>query len=126
MNRSDTGMTDNTVVIESRNRTASFAILLFGIGLLVAAQLPGRGSRVAEVIAGAQFSHCLDPNVATWYELAQLPAIGESVARRIVEYRDRPDLPRPVFKGAGDLGRVRGIGPKTAGRIAEYLRFPPN
>lgn len=66
----------------------------------------------------------LDPNEATWSELAQLPGIGEIVARKIVSYRERPDTPKPAFRLPGDLDRVPGIGPKTAARIAPYLRFP--
>ena len=52
-----------------------------------------------------------------WPELSQLPGIGETLARRIVESRvdDGP------FVDHSDLTRVRGIGPRTLARIAPYL-----
>jgi competence protein ComEA len=59
----------------------------------------------------------LDPSRATVDELAALPHIGPTLARRIVEARaDGP------FLGREDLrARVRGIGPVTLARIAPYL-----
>jgi competence protein ComEA len=60
----------------------------------------------------------VDINSADWPELEQLPAIGETRARRIVESRDK-DGP---FRDHNDLRRVRGIGPKTLETIRPYLR----
>src|SRR5690349_16833025 len=34
-------------------------------------------------------SALIDPNLAPWWELGVLPRVGESLARRIVEYRER-------------------------------------
>ena len=63
----------------------------------------------------------LDLNEADWPELVQLPGIGETLARRIVESRDRDGR----FLDHEDLERVRGIGPKTLDRIRPYLRPMP-
>lgn len=63
----------------------------------------------------------VDPNTADWPELVQLPGIGPTLARRIVESR-RADGP---FLDHEDLRRVRGIGPKTLDRIRPYLRPMP-
>jgi len=52
-----------------------------------------------------------------WPELAQLPGIGESLGRRIVESR-RQDGP---FIDHDDLRRVQGIGPRTLERLKPYL-----
>ena len=60
----------------------------------------------------------VDINTADWPELVQLPAIGETLARRIVESR-KTDGP---FGEHNDLRRVRGIGPKTLETIRPYLR----
>lgn len=59
----------------------------------------------------------VDVNRADWPELAQLPGIGESLAKRIVASR------REVgpFREPDDLLRVRGIGPKTLDRVRPYL-----
>lgn len=59
----------------------------------------------------------VDINQAGWPELALLPGVGETLARRIVESRDS-DGP---FRAAGDLLRVPGIGPSKLEEIAPYL-----
>jgi competence protein ComEA len=59
----------------------------------------------------------VDINAADWPELTQLPGIGETLARRIVETR----AARGRFLNHQDLRRVRGIGPKTLERIRPYL-----
>ena len=60
----------------------------------------------------------IDPNRAEWPELAQLPGIGETLARRIVESRE---LDEP-FSNCDQLSRVRGIGEKKLDAVRPYLR----
>ena len=72
----------------------------------------------------------IDPNSARWFELAQLPGIGESLAKRIVDYRESrrsasPNSDPPQFTAANDLLPVSGIGPRTLARISPFLIFPP-
>jgi competence protein ComEA len=59
----------------------------------------------------------VDINQAEWPELAQLPGIGETLARRIVESR-QADGP---FLKHDDLQRVQGIGPKTLDAVRGHL-----
>jgi competence protein ComEA len=59
-----------------------------------------------------------DINSADWTELAQLPEIGEALAKRIVEWREREG----PFASHDDLDRVPGIGSKTLDRIRPYLQ----
>jgi competence protein ComEA len=59
----------------------------------------------------------VDINTADWPELAQLPDIGETLARRIVQSRQQEG----PFRRHADLDRVRGIGPKLLARIEPYL-----
>ena len=56
-------------------------------------------------------------NTAEWFELAELPDVGETLARRIVESRNT----RGPFKDNNQLRRVRGIGPRTLEKMMPYL-----
>jgi competence protein ComEA len=68
----------------------------------------------------AQFQ--VDINRANWPELAQLPAVGQVLARRIVESR----LQDGAYADHDDLLRVNGIGPLTLERIKPYLLPMPD
>ena len=59
----------------------------------------------------------LDMNRADWPEWSVLPGIGETLAKRIVDFRQK----NGPFHGPQDLLRVRGIGPRTLDRIRSYL-----
>jgi competence protein ComEA len=63
----------------------------------------------------------VDINEADWPELAQLPGIGETLAKRIVQSR-QADGP---FLDHAELTRVNGIGPKTLDAVRPYLRPMP-
>jgi DNA uptake protein ComE-like DNA-binding protein len=74
-----------------------------------------------------ELSGKIDPNKASWYELAQLPGVGESLGRRIEKYRkdsathsDR----QSVFALPNDLLRIKGVGKTTLKRISPYLLWP--
>jgi len=64
----------------------------------------------------------VDVNAAEWPELAQLPEVGETLARRIVDSRQQEG----PFLDHDDLRRVRGIGPKTLETIRPYLLPMPS
>ena len=64
----------------------------------------------------------IDVNAAGWPELSQLPTIGETLARRIVESRDATGR----FVDHEDLLRVPGIGPRTLERMKPYLLPMPD
>ena len=69
----------------------------------------------------------LDPNAATWQELAAIPSLGEKRAKDIVAFRDRArqaDAGAIVFRSPPDLMRVKGIGNSTARNVEPYLVFP--
>jgi competence protein ComEA len=59
----------------------------------------------------------VDINSAGWPELAQLPTVGEVLARRIVESRHDDG----AYDDHEDLLRVNGIGPRTLQRMKPYL-----
>ncbi|HEX7089342.1 MAG TPA: helix-hairpin-helix domain-containing protein [Longimicrobiales bacterium] len=62
----------------------------------------------------------LDPNVAPAEELARLPRVSRALAERIVAERQRGG----PFRAVSDLERVPGIGPRTAERLAPFLKLP--
>lgn len=63
----------------------------------------------------------LDPNTASADELARLPRVGEGLARRIVERRER----HGPFRNLADLDSVSGIGPALLASAAPHLTLPP-
>ena len=71
----------------------------------------------------AQWDHALasarqiDINTASAAELERLPGVGPTLARRIVESRDR-DGP---FNEPEELSRVKGIGPSTSRALHDYV-----
>jgi competence protein ComEA len=65
--------------------------------------------------------HSLDLNTATKGELVSLPGIGESLADRIISYRNE----NGSFTSPNDLLRVRGIGPHKLDKIRPFLLQSP-
>jgi len=59
----------------------------------------------------------LDLNTAAWFELDALPGVGETLARRIVEDRER----RGPFATVDDLARVPGISTVSVSRWRPFL-----
>ncbi len=79
-----------------------------------------------EPVLVEQVEQRIDPNTAPWPELARLPGVGESLARKIVAYREQQSKirPGPVFRRIEDLEPVHGLGPRLLERIAPGLKFP--
>lgn len=63
----------------------------------------------------------VDINQASAAELTLLPGIGPVRARRIIEERERGG----PFSSALSVSRVKGIGPKTAQRLAPFVAIGP-
>lgn len=61
----------------------------------------------------------LDINAASASELELLPGVGPSLARRLVEARDRAGN----YLSAEDLLKVKGVGRKTLEKLRPYLKF---
>jgi competence protein ComEA len=61
----------------------------------------------------------VDLNSAAWPELAQLPEVGPTLAKRIVASADG------FFPDLASLDRVRGIGPAKLTRVRPYLIARP-
>ena len=75
----------------------------------------------------AELATQLDPNSATWEELAAIPTLGEKRAKAIVEYREKVLAQKPnaiAYRNVDDLTRIKGIKKATAENIKPYLMFP--
>ena len=59
----------------------------------------------------------IDINTADWKALAKLPGIGEVLAKRIVEFRNKYG----PFASVEDLLSVTGIGEKKLNNIISYI-----
>jgi competence ComEA-like helix-hairpin-helix protein len=68
----------------------------------------------------------INPNEASAASLMRLPGVGLARANEIIEYREKfrqnggDDL---AFRNCNDLQKVKGIGPKTAKGMCEWLKF---
>ena len=96
------------------------------VGFLVTATaffFLGRWSNEAPRLAYAQElgGPALDLNAATRAELRLIHGIGDSLADRIIEHRER----HGPFKSVSDLRRVPGIGVKTLERIRPHVYVTP-
>ena len=68
----------------------------------------------------------INPNDAPQASLVRLPGIGAGRAAAIVAYREkfgRENGGETLFQSCGDLQKVKGIGPKTAANLCEWLKF---
>ena len=65
----------------------------------------------------------INPNTAEVASLVRLPGIGPARARDIVAYRNSSEVDKPAFKCAGDMEKIKGIGPKTVEKLLPYLCF---
>lgn len=74
--------------------------------------------------AGLEFQ--INPNNAPQASLVRLPGIGTGRAAAIVAYREnfrRENGGKAAFQSCADLQKVKGIGPKTAANMCEWLKF---
>lgn len=110
-----------------QNRIQSFAFViaagvcaLFSIAL-AASVLSGVGQS-CQIVLDKQ----INPNDAPLASLVRLPGIGIGRAGSIVACRENlreQGNNGPAFRNCDDLQKVKGIGPKTAEKICEWLKF---
>ena len=68
----------------------------------------------------------INPNDAPLGSLINLPGIGMARAAAVIAYRQqrvRSNGVQPAFRNSEDLQKVKGIGPVTAAKISEWLKF---
>ena len=116
-----------------RTSHAPHLMLFVALGLLMISGKVRTGFGVDSQDSLPEACNAIDPSSAPWWELSVLPGIGETLARRIVDYRNtasqdsQEDGAVVAFDRVGDLQEVRGIGPKKLLRAGPYLKFadPP-
>jgi competence protein ComEA len=110
--------------VSDQKRVAFFVLaIIFGLGLPPAmspppaAPPPAHPRFDAPLAATLLFGERLDLNRASATDLAALPGIGPSRARRIADYRER----HGPFRRVDDLDGVPGVGPKTLERLRHVV-----
>jgi len=86
----------------------------------LAAALAGAGSlaSAAQAKPNAPPAVAIDINTASAEELANIPGIGQALASRIVELRDKEG----PFRRVEDLLKVKGIGEKSFEKLRPYVK----
>lgn len=98
-----------SIASSSLSRLAAFvAACLLAIGAIVPA-LPAHAEPPPGVV---------NINQASVEQLMLLPRVGESKARRIIEYRQKTP-----FKTVLELGRVKGFGMKSLRLLKPFIRI---
>ena len=101
-------------------------VLCAGLCVLLSAVFVSSFFCVADEDNGVFLESRVNPNEASVPSLIRLPGIGRSRAESIVSYRDELSVANTegrVFRVCDDLEKVKGIGPKTAEGICEWLKF---
>jgi competence protein ComEA len=103
---------------EQSTIAAAMAVLL-AMGLVWWVVAGGMSGRLVDIDRKptVEYQFLVDVNTADWPELAQLPEVGEILARRIVEVREE----RGPFRTQKDLLEVGGIGRVKLSRMAPHL-----
>lgn len=91
----------------------SMSTALVATALFVVAAAAGQSAKEAP----AKEDLRVDLNHAGLEELVELPGIGEQVAKRILDYREK----NGPFETTEELMNVRGIGEKTYLKLEPYL-----
>ncbi|NIP25226.1 MAG: hypothetical protein GWN67_10925 [Phycisphaerae bacterium] len=109
---------------QSRIQSFAFAISvficsLFSIGFAVSSLAAFNESSEIEL------EERVNPNDAPIASMVRLPGIGIARAEAIVVYRENfgKSGQSKAFQNSDDLQKIKGIGPKTAQNISEWLKF---
>ena len=101
--------------------SAVLVILLVGLVSAVALKIVQRtrpaGQDMRVVTVRDQFAHRISLNTATQQELILVPGIGNSRARKILDYRKK----QGCFTMVSDLAKVDGFNAKLVDQLSRYL-----
>ena len=119
--------TSNSLTGRYQNRVQSFAFVIgvFLCALLCVGFMVQTSYRCQQPF-GCQLDSRINPNFAPAASMMRLPGLGLSKSTAIIAYRNefRQQSPAAIaFQNHGDLQNVKGIGPKTAKKISQWLKF---
>jgi len=106
------------IVVQCALAILTMASLFFFLGRWSAAQ---PNDAPAAYAAEPTAKTGLDLNLATKAELRLIPGIGDALAQRIIDHRERIGR----FRSIDELRKVFGIGPKTLERIRHQVFVAP-
>lgn len=92
-------------------------VLLFAVLLAAASVFPSRSAFAKKKAP----DHPIDLNAATEKELEELPGVGPTTAKAILEFREKSGK----FKRVDDLLVIRGISEAKLARIRPYVVIGP-
>ena len=111
----------NTDTTQSRIQSFAFVISA-GIAVLLCVWLAVSDASSPPRLCQFELDSRINPNQASAASLVRLPGIGIVRAGAIVSYR-RNHSDGTAFENSDDLQKIRGIGPKTAEAISQWLKF---
>ena len=95
------------------------AFLLFNAGIFLLRNHQVLFEQATESTQNASQTGRIDLNSATFEKLMLLPGIGETLAQRIITYRETVG----PFRQTEDLLNVEGIGRDSLSEIQNYIRI---
>jgi competence protein ComEA len=102
-----------------RGRNAIVTTLFLFTLVLAAGAGPAVALETDDAKAGdAAVSRQIDINKASAVELTAIPGVGNAIAQRIIEFRDK----QGPFGRVEDLLKVRGIGEKSFQKIRPHVK----
>lgn len=102
------------------SRCLAFVLVVAALGAALPspAQTPNAAPRSDTRAASAKSDDTpVDINKASAADLSKVPGIGPSLAKRIVDFREK----NGAFGRVEDLVKVQGIGEKSLQRLSPYL-----
>lgn len=109
------------LVLRRGDQLAVALLLAFGLVAMAGywARHAWQGDRLIEIDRApkTRTAYVVDINEAGWPELSQIPGLGETLARRIVDRRAE----QGPYRDLDELRDIQGIGPRTLERMRPFL-----